>query len=626
MNGPIDPGTSVPAEAGTGSKAKSEVRLLPQAGRRRILSSRRKWLFRLAALGFPFAFLCLLELVFRWFGIGKDLRLIVPAETSSPRGMVRFNPDSDLTYYDAINLSGPEARPFALPKAAGTFRIVVVGASTVLGFPYEPELAFPRLLEIILQRQGFKHDFEVLNAGTTAITSTCEADVLQQAVACGPDLIVVYTGHNDFIGPGGVGSKVPVPSPRWASLFYSARRTRLLQVGSRVLGSHKQESGTLFEQLLENAKISLNSGKFRQAEDNLRFNLRRMIQIAEDARVPLLLATPTVNLRGQSPLGSLSREGLSARDSADWQTAMDLGEKLLQQKDHRAALEAFDRARAIDDGRALTAFRRAQCLEGLARWEEALESYQAACDLDGYRIRAPSSFAKIMAEVAGGAPPGSLVRFVDSASLFARGAPHGIPGDESFLEHVHFTYSGNWRLAIVLAEHITREILGETWQEPRVPSADEYDELCGVMIQDHLAAKGMIKMMLERAPLNQAPDVALQVQTTQSDILRLLDELSPDERAVVGSLPLQQLHSDVLRETARSYEEAKMYREEETALRRGLRRQPWRPDLLMDLAECELRNGNEPQARALLEQAEKWKPNRRRLMDLRLLLEHPDKP
>ncbi|HEY2249705.1 MAG TPA: tetratricopeptide repeat protein, partial [Planctomycetaceae bacterium] len=341
---------------------------------------------------------------------------------------------------------------------------------------------------------------------------------------------------------------------------------------------------------------------------------------------PLLLATPAANLRHQSPIVSLSRDGLSDQESASWQKAMNAGETQLRQNGYRPALAAFDQARAIDGGHALLAFRRAQCLEGLGRWEEALESYQAACDLDGYRIRAPSSFARIMTEVAELAQPGSLVRLLDTAALFAREAPHGILGNESFFEHVHFNYSGNWRLATILARHITREVLREPWQDALVPTAADRDDLCGVIAQDHLVANGVINAMIQREPFNRAADVGLQIQALQSENKRLFQEISPEEGAVVSSVSLAQLEPDIILALASNFKNAGMFREAESVLRCGVRRQPWRPDLLLGLADCEIRDGNVAQARVLLERARKWKPNRARLRELQQWVDSAEPP
>src|SRR5260370_104982 len=129
-NGQVDPPPAASSDTVPHRDAPPGV---PRACVRR-LSWRKKWAFRILAMSFPLAVLTVAELILNWMGVAKDLRLIQPVGKGAPSGMVRFNPDTDQTYFSATNLGGPEPRPFMLPKPAGTFRIVVVGGSTVFGF------------------------------------------------------------------------------------------------------------------------------------------------------------------------------------------------------------------------------------------------------------------------------------------------------------------------------------------------------------------------------------------------------------------------------------------------------------------------------------------------------------
>ena len=86
------------------------------------------------AVGLGIVPLILLELLVRAFGFGQDLSLIV-AVPQSP-GWYHFNPRFDEPFYGQAELSGPEKHPFQLPRPQGTRRILVVGGSTVVGFPY----------------------------------------------------------------------------------------------------------------------------------------------------------------------------------------------------------------------------------------------------------------------------------------------------------------------------------------------------------------------------------------------------------------------------------------------------------------------------------------------------------
>jgi hypothetical protein len=571
----------------------------------------------LAALGLPLAALFLLELALTWLDAGRDLRLIQPFGKSAARGIVRLNPDADRVYYGATRLGGPEPRPFALPRPERTFRIVLVGGSTVFGFPYPSELAFPRLLEISLQTQDLHRDFEVLNAGIVAINSMSEADVLQQALACEPDLIIVYTGHNEFIGPGGVGSKFGGIPPQWSPAIYFARRTRMYQLAFRMFGLEKRDDRPLLEQLPGDLRIPLDETKFHRAEAYLRSNLQRMTQAAVRARVPLLLTTPIANLRHQNPLASLTRQGLTVEERDDFDDALERGERSLSENRPEAALADFDRARAIDDGHALLHFRRAQCLECLGRWNDAAISYQTTCDLDGCRIRAPGSFAALIAKVAGDASSSGVVRFLDTAAVFAAETPHGIPGAESFLEHVHFTYDGNWRMAIILAKYIVEDVLREPWHEDRVPAVGERDALCGVMLQDHFVAKGLILNLLRHPPLDWGADSPSQIRAMQAHCRQLFEELPAAEGAILGAKSLAELQRDLVGTLAVAYEQAGMFRERAELLRLGVVRQPWRADFILDLVEWELREGQLDAARALLDDGEKWVRGSVRFRNLR---------
>ncbi len=578
------------------------------------MSFRRKWSFRLVAMSLPLVGLILIELALRWAGVGMDLRLVESAGNGAPAQMFRFNPWTDQAYYGATDLSGPEPRPFMLPKPAGTFRIVVVGGSTVVGFPYPSDLAFPRFLEILLSQQGLNRKFEVLNAGITAINSFSEADLVEQAVACEPDLLLVYTGHNEFVGPGGVGSKFGGVSPRWSAALFAARRTRLYQI---LLGGRGTPNDRpLVEQLPGDLKIPLHSAKFRVAEDFLRSNLHRMVDVTIRARVPLLLTTPITNLRHQYPMQSLSREGLTNEELYAFHGELRRGEELLAAGEYGAALTAFDRARAIDEAFAMLAFCRGRCLEGLERWDEALVEYQSACDLDACRFRAPSSFARIFEDCAAGAPT-DAVHFLDTAAQFARETPHGIPGNESFLEHVHFTDTGNWRMAEILAEYITRQILHEPWRAERVPAEMVRDDLCGALPQDHLLAETLILMMFERPPLNQAGDADLRREQLRSQLQQRFFRLSPSEREIFGDLSTESMQADLLGSLFARYAAAGLDAEEGDLLRRASVRQPWRFELLFPLAEWEYRQGNFKRAQLAVDEALKWKPDLPAAMRLR---------
>src|SRR5262245_63181729 len=116
-------------------------------------------MFRLAAVVFALLPFLVLEFVLRLCGVGYDTHLVVKTDRAN---RFQFNSAFDRSYYGLEDLGGPDPRTFELPKPSGTYRIIVVGGSTVAGFPYPFELALPKQLEVVLNEQLPERKFEVL--------------------------------------------------------------------------------------------------------------------------------------------------------------------------------------------------------------------------------------------------------------------------------------------------------------------------------------------------------------------------------------------------------------------------------------------------------------------------------
>src|SRR5205814_7186415 len=79
--------------------------------------------------------------------------------------------------------------------------------------------------------------------------------------------------------------------------------------------------------------------------------------------------------------------------------------------------------------------------------------YTSARDLDTLRFRADSHENEIIRTVAKELPESM---FVDAAELLATNSPQNVPGEEFFVEHVHFTFEGNYLLARAMAERVEK--------------------------------------------------------------------------------------------------------------------------------------------------------------------------
>ena len=291
-----------------------------QTNRYRIrpLRRRRLWFFRTVMVVFPFAVIAFVEALLVWVDVGTNVDLLLRANRI-PGGKAHYlNPHTDIAY-SAIDLRGPEPRTFDLPKPSNTFRVIVIGASTVQGYPYPSELAFPRQIELLLSRQLRGRNIEVLNAGIIGLSTTLLVGVVSQAVSVTPDAIVFYEGHNEFYGIGGIATNA-----RTHPIATQARQHRLGQVLTGLLASQKQQSGDLISQLPADFQIPFDSPLIQLAEQRYSDNLKRISAICARAKIPLLLCSVASNLRDQSPLHSTSLTGTGRTDLSSERRELEL--------------------------------------------------------------------------------------------------------------------------------------------------------------------------------------------------------------------------------------------------------------------------------------------------------------
>jgi len=91
---------------------------------------------------------------------------------------------------------GPE---FNKDKPDNTYRIIAVGGSTTFGSGVTDENTWPRILEKKLQDISESKNIEVINTGTSAITSFNESKLIKEKlIHYKPDLLIVYDGNNDM--------------------------------------------------------------------------------------------------------------------------------------------------------------------------------------------------------------------------------------------------------------------------------------------------------------------------------------------------------------------------------------------------------------------------------------------
>lgn len=98
---------------------------------------------------------------------------------------------------ELARLSNPRVELDVRP-APGTERVLCVGDSTTAGWPYHPRGGYPRFLQAVLEDRLPGRKIEVIGAGFHGFDSERVSEVLEQALAARPRVVVIRAGYNDY--------------------------------------------------------------------------------------------------------------------------------------------------------------------------------------------------------------------------------------------------------------------------------------------------------------------------------------------------------------------------------------------------------------------------------------------
>jgi lysophospholipase L1-like esterase len=374
--------------------------------------------FRAILVLLPFALLGLTEGGLRLASFGHDLEpVFIPSPghpeylQANPRAVLRLFVDP--AQAPAVSI---ETSYFRAQKRPGTFRVFVQGESSAAGFPYGLGASLAGVLDQRFERAFPSREIEVVSAALAAVNSYALLDFADAILAQQPDAVVIYVGHNEYLGVLGVGSSLRMAgSPTLTRAYLAVREWRLFQLMARIVGLTGQRrdvagaaaDDTLMARVAGDRSIPLHSALFRRGEEQFRANLGALLAKYRAAGVPVFIGTLVSNERDQMPLAVL---GGSEDDPA---------------------------------GAAKTAYHTAQDAEAAGSFDVAREGYAWARDLDPLRFRAPAVFNSLVAVEAERAG----ATLVDVHERFVAASPHGLVGDTLLLEHVHPNLDGYFLLA-----------------------------------------------------------------------------------------------------------------------------------------------------------------------------------
>jgi tetratricopeptide (TPR) repeat protein len=465
----------------------------------RHLSGPRVWSKRLGlAAAAPVAFLLLLEGTLRLTGFGTSTDLFIP---DSEPGYVRTNPHFTDPFIPHAFGIGPLNFRIQRHKDPNQLRIFVLGESAAQGIP-DPGFGFAAQLQAQLSGSAGK-SVQVFNLGITAINSHVVYQAAKQALAFEPDLLVVYMGNNEVVGPYGPGcTYLSASPPLWlirSSTWVKGTRTGQLMglVFSKFGGSGRKAVEWKGMETFSESAVRADDPKLEVAYRNFESNLSDILDMAAKAGVKVTLGTLVTNLTDSAPFISLHRPDLSTADEKAWKAAYDAGVIAQDLGDSDSAAGNLAESLRVDPEYADAQFRMGRLAQAAGERESARRYYLAALHWDALRFRPDSRINAIIRDLAA-RHSGSAV-LVDAARLLGSDPESEAPppGSELLFDHVHFSWRGNVEMGRLFAGASAGALFGAGEKSPAQLDGDAVAAAIGYTPYAHLAVlKEVVKLMI----------------------------------------------------------------------------------------------------------------------------------
>lgn len=340
-------------------------------------------------------------------------------------------------------------------KPAGERRVFFFGGSAMAGLGHSPNVSLPREVEDLLEGLPGTDGLRIYNLGIVAFSTRQIVALVEDVLArCEPDLLVVYEGNNEFLE---IHSEAYARAIGKGPNLLSAALSRSALVRG-LTGGHRLDRAALeasvsTRDLAQNDarvdhsamidRIELSPEEIEGVYAEYRANLAEIAIKARDARVPLLLCTPSSNWEWA---------GLADKD-ASVRLGYGPGPDPTERSEQEALLARIDAEIPLSRGKRRweLEFAAAGLLDRMGQPRTASVRLRRALELDPHGRRATPRHAELVRDVCAefGTPLFDLAAWAEQ-----RG--DGRIGFDLFYDYVHFTPLGVAAAARPLAEALLR--------------------------------------------------------------------------------------------------------------------------------------------------------------------------
>jgi tetratricopeptide (TPR) repeat protein len=406
----------------------------------------------------PLLVLGSIELGLRLGGFGYPTDFFKPIRIGTEDYLVE-NDKFGLRFFPPELSRSPPPVVMKARKPAGTYRIFILGESAALGDP-RPAYGAGRYLEVLLRNRFPATRFEVICAAMTAINSHVLVPIARECAQHDGDLWIIYMGNNEMIGPFGPATVFGPQTPPLAyiRLSLALQKTRLgqlLVVAGRKLKRRSTEANRWAGmEMFLNHQLAPTDPRKLPVYRNFEANLRDILRAGLGAGVKVILSSVAVNLKDCPPFGSVDEPDLPADKRAAWDKLFAQATTAQAGGDGAQAASLYAQTAKLEPDSADLHYRWGECLLRQGDSSAARTHFELARDLDTLPFRTDSRLNDTLAKVGHEFSSRGGVAWFDAAALFSKVSPSGSPGAESFYEHVHFNFEGNYHLARAWAEQV----------------------------------------------------------------------------------------------------------------------------------------------------------------------------
>jgi len=384
----------------------------------------------LAALSVPAALL-LFHYALAAFDLFPPVRLIAFIQHQG-KAFATTNPEYLRLFFPQNRVPAPAPLWLNPEKKAGVRRVIMLGESAAAGYPVT-DYNLARLVQIEWNIRHPDDRIEVINLAAVAVNSHVLRLMAQEAMQLDPDLVILYAGHNEVIGPFGPAAKFGA-HPDSIRLIRARMALRNSRIGQALLALSEKFTGR--KEMVQpewtglnefkDVEIPLDDPRLQTMYRHAEINFRDIASMAKASGAACLIAIPAVNLNDWEPSGSEIATGEVDDVIADFRAGR-LDAQRSADLVYRAALKIQEQ-------------------EGIgAAWP----LYRRACDLDTRRLRADSRLRDMMRPLAS---VGDRICTVDIDRWLHELNPGFYSDRAYFLEHVHLTFAGRAAAAVRIVD------------------------------------------------------------------------------------------------------------------------------------------------------------------------------